>query len=260
MSKNADTPTQGVAAVDRALTILNAFEESPEPLTLAALSKKTGLYKSTLLRLIASLQAFGYITRNPDGSYFLGPTLLRLGAAYQRASNLHDRVMPVLRDLVAQGTESPSFHVRHDASQRLCLFRLDSLHSTLDPVSVGMLLPLDRGAAGKVILAFCGQQGKEFERIRERFIAVSYGERDPHCAGLACPVFGADGNLIGALSVSGPRERFDDKNVARMSELLMEAAVRLTRDFGGQPQVMLKAKELILGSLRRGSPKRKHTS
>ena len=105
MSKNADTPTQGVAAVDRALTILNAFEESPEPITLAVLSKKTGLYKSTLLRLIASLQAFGYITRNPDGSYFLGPTLLRLGAAYQRASNLHDRVMPVLRDQFGRHSE-----------------------------------------------------------------------------------------------------------------------------------------------------------
>jgi DNA-binding IclR family transcriptional regulator len=258
LPENAETPTQGVAAVDRALSILSAFEENPEPLTLAALSKKTGLYKSTLLRLIASLQAYGYITRNPDGRYFLGPTLLRLGAAYQRASSLHDRVMPVLRELVAQGTESPSFHVRHDAKQRLCLFRLDSHHSTLDAVSAGMLLPLDRGAAGKVILAFSGQQGKEFDRIRERFIAVSYGERDPHCAGLACPVFGADGNLIGALSVSGPRERFDDKNVARMAELVMEAAVRLTRDFGGQPQAMLKAREILRGSF--DSPKRKRAS
>ena len=260
MSGHAETPTRGVAAVDRALAILNAFEGQPEPLTLAALSKRTGLYKSTLLRLIASLQAFGYIARQPDGRYHLGPTLLRLGAAYQHANSLHDRVMPVLRDLVSQGTESPSFHVRHDSSQRLCLFRLDSHHSTLDAVSAGMLLPLDRGAAGKVILALNDEQGEEFERIRGRFLAVSYGERDPHCAGLASPVFGADGSLIGALSVSGPRERFDDANVARMAELVMQSAMRLTRDFGGRPQAMMSAYEAAQKLSKRASPKRKRAS
>ncbi|MHC2695893.1 IclR family transcriptional regulator [Bradyrhizobium liaoningense] len=183
-------PSSGVAAVDRALSILAAFEDAPEPMTLAELARRTKMYKSTLLRLMTSLQEFGYLVQFADGRYHLGPTPFRLGAVYQRSNNLHDRVVPLLRQLVADGTESPSYHVRHDAKRRLCVFRVDSQHSTLDRVEAGMLLPLDRGAAGRVILAFDGEKGEGYDEIRKDCIAMSFGERDPDCAGLACPVFG----------------------------------------------------------------------
>lgn len=229
--------SQGVAAVDRALTILRAFEGEgdPEPLTLAALARRTGLYKSTMLRLIVSLQAFGYIVQLPDGRYHLGPTLFRLGSVYQRGNRVYDQVTPVMRELVGQGTESPSFHIRHDARRRLCVLRIDSQHATLDRVSAGALLPLDRGAAGTVILAFeDAAAGEKYDRVRAAYSAVSYGERDPDCAGIASPVFGADGKLVGALSVSGPRSRFTDDNVTRMAAAVAAAAQRITRSLGGR--------------------------
>ncbi|WP_024510891.1 IclR family transcriptional regulator [Bradyrhizobium sp. ARR65] len=233
-------PSPGVAAVDRALTILAAFEGEPTPLSLADLARRTGLYKSTLLRLMTSLQEFGYLVQLADGRYHLGPTPFRLGAVYQRVNNLHDQVMPVLRQLVAAGTESASFHVRHDAKQRLCVFRVDSQHSTLDRVEAGMLLPLDRGAAGKVILAFDGEMGDTFGEIRKNCIATSFGERDPDCAGLACPVFGPNGKLAGALSLSGPKPRFTKENIRAMSSLLLTAATRLTRSLGGSSELLEK--------------------
>jgi DNA-binding IclR family transcriptional regulator len=228
----------GVAAVDRALTILGAFEEKPEPMSLAELSRHTGMYKSTLLRLMTSLQEFGYLVQLPDGRYHLGPTPFRLGAIYQRANNLHDHVMPVLRQLVAAGTESPSFHVRHDGKRRLCVFRIDSQHSTLDRVEAGMLLPLDRGAAGRVILAFDGENGEVYDHIRKGAIAVSFGERDPDCAGIACPVLGPNGKLVGALSLSGPKPRFTKDSIKAMSLLLSQAAARLTRSLGGPTELL----------------------
>lgn len=231
--------SQGVAAVDRALTILRAFEGEgdPEPLTLAALARRTGLYKSTMLRLMVSLQAFGYIVQLPDGRYHLGPTPFRLGSVYQRGNRLYDHVMPVLRALVVQGTESPSFHIRHDAKLRLCVLRIDSQHSTLDRVSAGALLPLDRGAAGTIILAFDDAQvGEKYDRAREAHSAISYGERDPDCAGIASPVFGADDKLVGALSVSGPKSRFTDDTVRKMSAQVIDAARRITYSLGGRNQ------------------------
>ena len=231
----------GVAAVDRALTILSAFDGEPNALTLAALSRRTGFYKSTLLRLIASLQAHGYVLQLPDGRYHLGPTPFRLGAVYQRANHLYDHVMPVLRQLVTAGTESPSFHVRHDARQRLCVFRVDSQHSTLDRVEAGALLPLDRGAAGKVILAFDDAKGETFAAIREAFMALSFGERDPDCAGIAAPVFGADGKLVGALSVSGPKPRFTPATIAAMSAQVLQGALRLTHALGGRNDALGRA-------------------
>lgn len=233
--------SQGVAAVERALTILNAFEGEgePEPLTLAALARKTGLYKSTMLRLMVSLQAFGYIEQRTDGRYHLGPTPFRLGSVYQRGNRLHDRVMPVLRELVVQGTESPSFHVRHDAKLRLCVLRVDSQHSTLDRVNAGALLPLDRGAAGTIILAFDGKaQGKRYDHARKHFSIMSDGERDPDCAAIASPVFGPEDRFIGALSVSGPKPRFTEGGIASMSRLVLQAASRLTRSLGGRNDSM----------------------
>ncbi|MFT4115630.1 IclR family transcriptional regulator [Bradyrhizobium sp.] len=231
-------PSPGVAAVDRALTILAAFEDAPEPLMLAELARRTGMYKSTLLRLMTSLQDFGYLVQLADGRYHLGPTPFRLGAVYQRANNLHDHAMPVLRQLVADGTESPSFHVRHDGKRRLCVFRVDSAHSTLDRVEAGMLLPLDRGAAGRVILAFDAEKGAAHDEIRANCIAVSFGERDPDCAGLACPVFGPGGKCAGALSLSGPKPRFTPDNIKAMSLLLLKAAGRLTRALGGPTDLL----------------------
>ncbi len=150
----------------------------------------------------------------------------------------------MLRHLVVAGTESPSFHVRHDAKSRLCVFRVDSQHSTLDRVEAGALLPLDRGAAGKVILAFGGESGEAFDRIRAEFIAASFGERDPDCAGIACPVFGPDGALAGALSVSGPKPRFTRDNSRRMSDLLLESALHLTRVLGGRNDAMSRVVEV----------------
>src|SRR5690349_18170236 len=74
----------GVAAVDRALSILSAFVDNEPSLSLSRIAQRTGLYKSTTLRLIDSLEAAGYIRRLQSGDYQLGPTLFRLGMQYQK--------------------------------------------------------------------------------------------------------------------------------------------------------------------------------
>jgi len=92
----------GVAAVDRALSILDAFCESDAKLSLAEISKRTGLYKSTILRLMKSLEKFGYMYRSDDGAYTLGAKTLFLGTLYQRQFRTSEIVPPVLRKIVAE--------------------------------------------------------------------------------------------------------------------------------------------------------------
>lgn len=73
----------GVAAVDRALLILSAFREDDTALSLALLARRTGLYKSTILRLLQSLLRAGYVVRLPDGNYVIGPEPARLAGMCQ---------------------------------------------------------------------------------------------------------------------------------------------------------------------------------
>lgn len=233
-TKTSDDKKGGVAAVARALSLLNAFEGATGPLTISELARRTGLYKSTALRLIQSLRAEDFVAQLPDGSYQLGPSFLRLARSVHMPDSLEERILPMLKQLVESGSESPSFHVRAGADKRVCILRMDSLHSTLDRVKTGMALPLDRGAAGHVFRAWDGSgRGESFARIRAEGYAVSFGETDPDCAAVAAPVFGIGNEVLGVLSLSGPRFRFDDATVRAQVALLLPAAAALTRAMGG---------------------------
>ena len=221
----------GVAAVDRALSIVAALADSARPLSLADLARATGFYKSTLLRLIASLERRALVVRRADQGYSLGPFAFRLGQAFEATFHLKESVVPVLQWLIEQGSESPSFHVWHDEKTRMCLLRIDSNHSTLDRIRPGDLLPIRRGAAGKVLRAFVDGQSAA---TGMSLVHTSFGERDPACAAVAAPVFGPAGELLGALSLSGPQERFSDPAVKKMSKLLLAAGERATTSLGGR--------------------------
>ncbi|MBI5258927.1 MAG: helix-turn-helix domain-containing protein [Burkholderiales bacterium] len=221
---------EGVAAVERAISIVEALEAAKAPMTLSALAAATDLYKSTVLRLLVSLEKHGLVVRRQNQSYVLGPLAFRLGRAFEATYHLKEHLLPLMEQLVERGLESPSFHVWQDAETRLCLLRVDSRHSTLDRVRAGDLLPLKRGAAGKVLQRHAGA-GAEAGPPQ---VEVSFGERDPLCGAIAAPVLGPGGECLGALSLSGPLERFTEPAVRKMVKPLLEACEAATRSLGGQ--------------------------
>lgn len=227
----------GVAAVERALTIVGAFGAGGEPMTLNEIALKTGFYKSTILRLLASLERHHCVLRLADGRYQLGPAFLHWGNIFQRSSRLENHVVPVLQHLAHETGESASFYVRQ-GEQRLCLFRIDSGHSVRDHVRVGDLLPLDRGAAGR-ILREGGLDGSAPPKVD---LVVTRGERDPETAAVAAPVYGPADVLRGALSLSGPVSRFTVDLQKRSSALLREAAADLTQRLGGSATLFAQAR------------------
>lgn len=224
----------GVAAVDRALSILVAFEPDGTAQALAEIAAKTGMYKSTILRLMTSLERFNCVLRLTDGRYQLGPNLFRWGSIYRRSLKLEDHVVPVLQHLVQVTGESASFYARDPQSgQRLCLFRQDSQKSVRDHVRAGDVLPIDRGAAGRVLREYADERGAS-KRVH---VVSSLGERDGETGALAVPIFGAAQALIGALSVSGPVARFTEASIALIAESIIAAARQLTERLGGDASV-----------------------
>lgn len=224
---------QRVLAVERALAILEAFAAGGARLPLAELARRTGLYRSTILRLAASLERFGYLSRDGDGRFRLGPTLWRLGVLYQDAFDLADYVRPVLREVVEEVGETAAFYVR-EGDRRICLYRVNSPRTVSSHLEEGAELPLDRGASARVLVAFTGGKGELYEKVRRRGSYVSLGERDPEAAAVAVPVLGAGRRLLGALGVTGPRNRFDRATCARMARILRGKAASLARALSGE--------------------------
>jgi DNA-binding IclR family transcriptional regulator len=202
----------GVAAVDRALMLLAAFRAGDRSLALPELAERASLVKSTALRLLASLTHFGLVQRLEDGRYALGPEVARLQSIYTASFSLEGVVMPVLHELVRKTRESGVYHVRQ-GDARLVLYRVDSPQAIRDHVQVGDLVPLDRGAGGRVITAFSGAKGATYERIRKDGFAALVGDRSPDLAGIAAPVFKAGGELAAAITLTMPAMRFRKEHI-----------------------------------------------
>jgi DNA-binding IclR family transcriptional regulator len=225
----------GAAAVDRALSLLFVLgEAAPGALTLAALAQRSGLYKSTVLRLAASLQAAGMVERQTDGRFRLGAAVAQLGARYQRSVAPAETLLPLMRDLAAETGESVAFYVTTGAA-RVCLYRVDSRQPLRYAVQEGDVLPLDSGSGGRVLAAFGGAAGAGPAAVRAAGYHHSDGERDPQIAGISAPVFGAAGALAGALTVAGPRSRLTPARAAELVPALLRAAAAASAGFGASP-------------------------
>ena len=199
----------GVDAVARALAILRAFTPERATMTLTEVAGVTGLYKSTVLRLAATLEAEGFLVRGADRLFRPGPELWRIGALYQRGLDLGDLIRPSLRRLVDVTGETASFYIA-DGAERICLYRINSPRSVRHHLDEGQRLPIDRGAAGRVLSAYRDPETPHGRTIKEQGYYQSIGERDPEVAAAAVPVIDVHGRLRGALSVSTIRSRFDD--------------------------------------------------
>src|SRR6476469_4477203 len=108
----------GVAAVERALLILDAMSE--DRVSLAELTSRTGLVKSTVLRIAKSLEKFGYLLRSDEGLYRIGPKPYQIGCVYKRHYLASEILLPVLKHIVEELQEGASFYVL-EGDTRICL-------------------------------------------------------------------------------------------------------------------------------------------
>lgn len=240
MNQKSDTPAasasaegaSAVIAVTRALRVLEAFGVNDPQLSLAEMSRRTGIHKTTVLRLARTLAADNYLVQKEDGSWRLGRAAGWLGACYQATFNVQDVVEPVLRELTIKTGESASFYVR-EGQQRTCLLRVEGPQAIRHHVRIGAALPLDSGAPGRVILAFSGEPGEPYEMIRRRGFHLSLGEREPEVSSVSAPVFGLNWRLLGSMCISGPTSRLSEVRLLELAQTVVDAANKLSYAMAG---------------------------
>lgn len=223
----------GAAAVDRALSLLAAFRPTDHALTLAEISRRAGLYKSTGQRLLASLEYASFVERLEDGRYALGRQIGRLHPIYRQALTLDRLVIPILRTLVARTGNTAAYHVRR-GDTRICLYRVNSAGSPCQEISRVERLPLSRGVGGRILSAFDPElagraKGLDrclYEEIRSRGFHSAIADRVSGVAGISAPVFRSDGSIAASLTLVMPCGDFDQRNVLEV--------LRLARELTGQ--------------------------
>ncbi|MBT9385380.1 IclR family transcriptional regulator [Pseudooceanicola sp. CBS1P-1] len=231
----APLKTKGVEAVYKALRILSLFDSSSKRLTLGDISQRTGLVKSSVLRLLVSLQSAGYLRMTPDKAYVVGPEAFRVGRIYQSTFNLEGEIRPVLKRLVAATGESASFF-RREGQKRVCLYREDTNQLLREHIAEGDAVDIDKGAPSHVFIEYDMMRGDQPAPldILEELPVISIGERGPGIAGLSVPIFGADGDMLGALTVSGPASRLTAAKIDEIQPLLMNGAATCCASLGAR--------------------------
>ena len=123
---------------------------------------------------------------------------------------------------MARTGETACFYVR-DGDDRLGLYRLNSPKAARHHLDEGVRLPLDRGAGGRVLLAY-SDLGRGDASVRDAGYAISRGERDPDVGAVAVPVWDRQGHLRGALSVSTLLTRLTPEAEALFIQTLRDGA------------------------------------
>jgi DNA-binding IclR family transcriptional regulator len=203
------TSVSGIGVLDKAVAVLDALELSP--MALADLSAASGLPRATAHRLAQALEVHGFVDRDEAGRFELGERVAgrSLAAAARPA-------LERLRD--ATGESAQLFVPRGDV--RVCVVSLESPHSLRTIVPVGAELPMDVGSAAKV---FAGRTGR-------RGWAESVEERERGVASVSAPVVRADdGEVVAAVSVSGPIERTSRSPGRRYAAAVVAAAAEVAQ-------------------------------
>lgn len=232
-----------VRAVERALDILGCFTKASD-LGLTEIAAEIGLHKSTVHRLLTTLEERGFVVRDPaTEKYRLGLKVWELSTHMSHSDDPAVLLLPLMERLRDRLGETVSLYLR-DGNERLRIQAVQSNQAIRRVAPVGARLPLYVGASSKVLVAYSGEEVlqavldspdwppavdraayvAQLEEIRELGYATSYEEREPGASAVSAPIFDRTGKLAAALSVSGPVSRLTLQRLEEYGPILVEAA------------------------------------
>lgn len=226
--------SSGIGVLDKAVGVLRAA--AVEPVGLAELCEATGLPRATAHRLAVGLEVHGLLHRGNDGRWRPGPTLAELAGGH--ADPLLDAagaVLPRLRDITGESVQL----YRRDGIHRVCIAAAEPASGLRDTVPVGTRLPMTAGSGAKVLAAWADPVTQRLvladatftERVlvdvRRRGWAQSVAERESGVSSVSAPVRDAAGQVVAAVSVSGPVDRIGRRPGVRWAADLLAAAEAL---------------------------------
>jgi IclR family KDG regulon transcriptional repressor len=246
-----------IQSINRAMDILQAFPVLGPEVSITSLANHLGLNKATICRILATLEAQGFITHTTEGRrYRLGVSLFELGAYYQSQLDVRRQALPFLQALSTKVNETAFLCVR-DGNFVLCVERVDVQkdfeHFAL---RVGGRLPLHCGAAPRIILSefedqeiahYAKQTGlppttprsistleklmEDVNKTRRLGYVLSDEDVTPGISSIGAPVRDYSGEVVAAISVSGMAGFFRD-HLAELAQEVKRTAMLISENMG----------------------------
>jgi DNA-binding IclR family transcriptional regulator len=253
-------PSDSTTVLHHIVAILDCFSADHPELGVREVARLANVSSSTAGRLMAEMKHIGILQQNSSTrGYSLGSKLLAWSGVYMDTLDLRSVALPYMEELRRTTRETVTLYLL-DGNERLCVERMESRHGVRMVSRVGQRLALYAGSAGKAILAFLTEEQLniilnsselkaftantivdvaalrgELVKIRQQGYSVSHGEWILEASGVAAPILRKDGEVVGALSISGPSSRFTTDKILEYADQIVLATGQISRYFGFQP-------------------------
>lgn len=256
-TKNKKRSDYYIQSIKRAVQILNSFTFKKDELGVSELSERLNLHKSTVHRILVTLEDEGFVAKDQvSQKYRLGIKLFELGHIVKEQIEIRNYALPIMKELAQKTEESIDLNILSDG-KRVSIEKIESPHDVRRIIQLGKSLPLYCGGSGKALLAFLPDE--EIDKIiqKEKFIpfspktitdpiklkehlkeirkngyAISFEERILGSASVAAPILDYKGKVVASLSISGPTTRFTKKKVPILISLVKVATQKISASLG----------------------------
>jgi DNA-binding IclR family transcriptional regulator len=247
-----------VSSLLKALDILELFGASEPRLSLAQISQRLRLPKSTAHNLLTTLMSRGYVEKPDREHYALGTAVYPLTQAVRVNVEIRDRAAPLLREM-ADAARASVYLTVLDHGRAMYIYAVESPQRLLARSVVGDRADLHCTSVGKAMLAFLPEEtirrlvkqglpaftratitdgralGKELEQIRARGFAVDRSEHEDHTYCVGAPIFNERGRVIAACSISGVDPEIVRRRLAENAARVTGVAQEISRRMGYVP-------------------------
>jgi len=242
-----------IQSVERALKIMDLFNEYTTELKITEIGERIGLHKSTVHSLLKTLQEYSYIDQNPEnGKYRLGLKLAERGNFVISNIDIRKAAHKNLIDLAAKTGQTVHLGIL-DGREGVYIDKVEGEQSIIRYSRIGRRLPLHSTAIGKVLLAYqepheinrllqdyhYQQQTtstitneavfrKEIEKIQQQGYAIDNQENEQGVQCAAVPIFKGKGKVLAAISISTLVSRVSDEELAIFIDILKTSCQELS--------------------------------
>ncbi len=255
MASSSDTRDNLVNSVERAVSILQVLaRRGPTPIT--QISTELSIHKSTVFRLLSTLEARGLVDQNTSrGRYQLGYGVVQLAAGVTRKLDLSLVGRPICTALAEAVGETVNLAVL-DGEAAVSIDQVIGSAAMTSVNWVGQRDPLHAAAAGKVFLAFMTAEERaaalptelerftddttinrdalkaQLEDVRRQGFSFTLEELEVGLAAVAAPIRALDGSVVAALAISGPTFRINLETIPDLAQQVVAAATQISQRNG----------------------------